>query len=183
MRRTVDLPVSAHIEIDAGAVAHGSLAGRAFVLDGKRARRCPAVLRADGIDLPDLPAGTHTLWIDVPGFAPFMLRDARLDPGENHLGRIRLDPGSSLRVVSSARICVYAWSLRAPSYVRVSDRAPVVHGLGPGPHRVVAGIETGGFAWLDRIIDVHGDDEFTIDLRDPGPRWYLDRDRRAAAGA
>ncbi len=127
-------------------------------------------------------AGTYTVLVDLPGFAPAVLRDVVLDDAVTDLGPILLERGSSVRVnfpglTGRGRtwLRVSALRLAEPSTTETrfldsstSDEL-LIPGLPAGRYRLRA--ETRGSAdepWLpaasDRVVDVDGHSDATLDF-------------------
>jgi hypothetical protein len=122
-------------------------------------------------------AGTYTVWLDVPPFAPVVLPDVRLGEGDTDLGTVRLSDGSSVRVEvlvkdgqAVPRLLVSATRQGPPTYSRfVNSSGGDVRltGLGPGTFRVHVGGVMGGPQRKEETVEVDGVADVTLkmDLR------------------
>ncbi len=123
------------------------------------------------------PAGTCTLWIDVHGFAPAVLRGVHLPEGSTDLGEVPLARGSAVRVrtlwnepAEPPPVIVSARALDDPSYYRVVEQRPdpfvTLSGLGAGRLHVDV-FDKGASRWkgADLVLDGEHDEDLTFDLR------------------
>jgi hypothetical protein len=121
--------------------------------------------------------GQYTIFLDVPRYAPVVLRDRTLGEGKTDLGEIRFEAGSCLRVrfepmdEEAPRYWVVATHQDAPSYDRwvkwEGEKNVLLTGLGAGTFRVWVKLPHRPETLAETTIWVDGrnDAEVVFDLR------------------
>jgi hypothetical protein len=118
--------------------------------------------------------GTYTMWIDVAGYAPRVLRDVELRAGQTALPRVELSRGSSIRVQllpkageSPPSVYLFASSTAAPWYSRglqASGKAELlIQGLGAGKFRLTGGVNPGQPNSFRREVEVDGTNSVDVE--------------------
>jgi hypothetical protein len=149
------------------------LAFRGAVGPVAQGRVVPIQLEQGQLKCGGLPAGTWTLWLDVPDFAPVTLEQVIVPKEGVDLGTIPLSRGSTVRFVyeaeegqALARATVWLQSLGEPRYVRSvngTEAVLEVTGLGPGRFQLGGGprgpgtalsgeIELDGTSTVERVV-------------------------------
>jgi hypothetical protein len=133
-----------------------------------------AVLDSGVLTFGNFEPGTYAMLLDVPPFAPAVVRDVRLGDGTSELGAVVLGEGARVRVrvlvrdgSKPPRVAIFAHRLDEPRYWRgmnsSGEAEPVLAGLGAGRFRVqVEPVLAPGR--IDREIALDGAGEVVLDL-------------------
>ncbi|MCA9315010.1 MAG: carboxypeptidase regulatory-like domain-containing protein [Planctomycetes bacterium] len=118
--------------------------------------------------------GTWTLWADVPGFAPVVLRDVVLGAKSGELGPATPPAGATLELhvhvaegQSPPRFSLWARRLDDPSYSRRLDGSATVlrlRGLGAGRFELTGMAYGGSVAPIKQTIEVDGTNTVVVEV-------------------
>lgn len=118
--------------------------------------------------------GTWTLWADVPGFAPVVLRDVALGAKSGELGPVTPPAGATLELrvhvaegQSPPRFSLWARRLDDPSYSRRLDGSATVlslTGLGAGQFELTGLAYGGSVEPIKQTIEVDGTNTVVLEV-------------------
>jgi hypothetical protein len=173
---------TAHLRFDPAWDGKGATHGRVLLFtgepDGSPRFTSRLVVEGGAARFGGFAPGRWTAWIDVPGFAPVVLREITLGEEPTDLGTVRLQRGSTLRFrlqVPEGQVAppvyVAVWGKTEPLYARYvtssGESEVVVPGFGPGAFDLRVSRTNGGATLLQDMVTLDGsrDREWTLDLR------------------
>ena len=140
---------------------------------GEPAYETAGLVEGDRVSFAGFEPGRFTVWIDATPFAPTVLRNVDLGPGETDLGQVPVNVGTTLvlQVLRKPGASIPELTLaasaegRPPPYVRFTQgvgNAARLTGLGAGRFEVY--VSGTGVRFRPRTITVDGTGEFPIEV-------------------